>query len=270
MSAFKGAIPETWLRRPLCRRYSVVLASTFPNMRLRTSEEQTSAICWALGTLINGDREILGAWKLDEQGAIPAEVFGGLYDRGVEYITYVSGNLAASQPAFVVAYPRAIQMPSIEQSLAAVLASVRPAHRSAMSCLLRTAAANPAEQVTVSLPGISSAEWRERYPRILEQWCEAVAAFQPLFSLPEPYRQLVRSVDQTAIDVQERLMRAIQRHGPFVDVDEAFDFVAVALQRADRQLYRELSARRRSRDTCKRPGRIAPASVSALGTPTLA
>lgn len=259
-----------WLRRPLCKRYAVVAFSAGSRLQLTGSAMSRRTICWALGTLINGDREILGAWNLNEQGAIPAEVFGRLYDRGIEYITYVSGDLAAS-PAFAAVYPRAHHLPSIEQSLAAALASVRPAYRPAMSSLLRTAVAEPAEPATVAPPGISTASCRERYPKILERWDEAVAAFQPLLALPEPYRQLVRSVDQAAIEVQERLMRAIHRHGPFVDAGEAFEFVAAALQRADRQLYRELEERRRARDKgVPRTGRIAPSSVRALGTPTLA
>lgn len=262
---------DTWLSRPLCRRYAVVAFSAASRLRVVGAVASSRTIWWALGTLINGDCEILGAWNSNDEGAIPAEVFGGLYDRGVEYITYASGDLTASRAAFSAAYPRAVLLPSIEQSLAAALASVRSAHRTVMSELLRAAAVDPAEPVVAALPGISSADWRERYPRIMEQWDEAVAVLQPLFALPEPYRQLVRSVDRTAIEVHERLMRAIHRHGPFVDACEAFEFVAVALQRADQRLYRELEARRLARDTCvSRSGRVAPASGGALGTPALA
>jgi hypothetical protein len=140
-----------------------------------------------------------------------------------------------------------------------MLASVSSAHRSAMSALLRVAAADPAEElVKVSLREIPSTS----YPKILAQWGEAVAAFQPLFAIPEPYRHLVRSVDQTAAEVQGRLMRAIHRHGPFVDSGEAFRFAAAALQHADRQIYRELQARRIANETCvSRSGRFAPVSV---------
>lgn len=266
-----GDRAKYWLSRPLCKRYSVATFSAASRLQVVGSVAPSRTIWWALGTLINGDCEILGAWNSNDDGAIPAEVFGGLYDRGVEYITYASGDLAASQSAFNAAYPRAVLLPSIEQSLAVALASVRSAHRTVMSGLLRAAAARPAEPVVAALPGISSADWRERYPRILEQWDEAVAGFQPLFALPEPYRQLVRSVDRTAIEVHERLMRAVFRHGPFVDSCEAFEFVAAALQRVDQRLYRELEARRLARDACvSLSGRVAPASDGALGTPVLA
>ena len=270
MSTFIGATPEPWLYRPLCRRYAVVVFSAASRLRVLDASPNRK-IGWALGTLVNGDREILGAWNSNDGGVIPADVFGLLYDRGVEYITYAVGDLAALQPAFAEAYPRAVQLPSNEQSLAAALASVRSAHRPAMSRVLRAAVADPAAPETVSPPETSSADWRERYPKILERWGEAVAVFQPFFTLPEPYRQLVRSVDRSAMDVQERLMRAIYRHGPFANASEAFAFVAAALQRADRQLERERQARRLARDTCPSPsGRMAPISGRALGAPVLA
>lgn len=262
---------DRWLCRPLCKRYAVVVFSTASRLPGTVAVAPNRKICWALGTLINGDCEILGAWSSNDEGVIPAEVFGRLYDRGVEYVTYAVGDLAALQPAFVEAYPRAVELPSIERILAASLASVRSVHRPAMAHLLRAAVADPDAPETVAAPGISSADWRERYPNILERWGEAVAVFQPLFALPEPYRRLGRSVDRTAMDVQERLMRAIHRHGPFADASKAFAFVAAALQRADRQLERERQARRLARDACPLPsGRMGPISGRALGAPALA
>ncbi len=262
---------DKWLCRPLCKRYAVVVFSAASRLSGTVAVAPNRKIGWALGTLINGDREILGAWSSNDEGVIPAEVFGRLYDRGVEYVTYAVGDLPSLQPAFIEAYPRAVELPSIEQLLADALSSVRSADRPAMSRLLRAAVADPAASETVSPPKNSSADRRERYPKILERWGEAVAALQPLFTLPEPYRWLVRSVDRTAMEVQERLMRAIHRHGPFADASEAFAFVAAALQRADRQLERERQARRLARDTCPLPsGRIAPISGRALGAPTLA
>lgn len=266
-----NVLRERWLGRALCRRYAVVVFSA-SQVKLGTAIDGNRTIWWALGTLINGDREILGAWNSNAEGAIPSDVFGCLYDRGVEYITYSTGDPVASRPAFLGAYPRAVLLPSVEQLLVAAVASVSRADRFSMSGLLRAAAADPADgPATVSSPGISSADLRERYPKLMRQWEEAVAVFQPLFALPEPYLQLVRSVDRTAIEVQERLMRAIRRHGPFADASEAFAFVAAALQRADRQLERERQARRLARDTCPSPsGRMAPISGRALGAPALA
>lgn len=270
MPTFIDSTPTTWLHRPLCRRYAVVVFSAASRLRVPGASPKRK-IGWALGTLINGDREILGAWSSNDEGVIPAEVFGRLYDRGVEYVTYAVGDLPSLHPAFIEAYPRAVELPSIEQSLAAELASVRSVDRQAMGHLLRAAVADPSALETVASPGISSVDWRERYPNILERWGEAVAVSQPLFALPEPYRRLVRSVDRTAMEVQERLMRANHRHGPFADASEAFAFVAAALQRADRQLERERHARRLAHDAWPLPsGRMGPILGRALGAPALA
>lgn len=271
MSTFMGAIPQTWLRRPLCRRYAVVAFSAASRLQVTGAVAPSRTVWWALGTLINGDCEILGAWNSNAEGAIPAEVFGGLYDRGVEYITYAAGDLAASQAAFSAAYPRAVLLPSIEQSLAAVLASVRSAHRTVMSGLLREAVGDPdCEPAAYSAPGISSEDLRQKYRSILAQWVEDVAGFQGLFALPQPYRRLIGSVDRAAAELQARLTRAMIRNGPFIDQAEAFDFVANWLERADLRLERE---RRRvllaTEAQGSQPRRGLPTTAGARGAPAL-
>jgi len=233
---------QRWLRQPLCRRYAVVVFSTISKVSIKTDPDVSRTISWALGTLLNGDREVLGVWYSDAGSALPPTVFGELYHRGAEYITCGLGDLAGVRDAFKAVYPRGVLLPSVEQLLAAALVLVKPRHRSVLASLLRANMADPADEPRTVLPSeTSNADCRARYPELLKQWDEAIAGFRPLFALPELYGHLARSVDRTAMEVQQRLMRAIQRHGPFADAMEAFDFVAGALQRADRRLYREVN-----------------------------
>jgi transposase-like protein len=259
-----------WLRRPLCRRYAVVVFGTLSKLKLRTEPNANRTICWAFGTLLNGDSEILGAWHSDMDAAIPPEVFGQLNHRGVEFVRCGVGDYA--EPAFMAAFRNSATCPSIEQTLAATLADVKPGHRAAMSRLLRAAVGDLTDAApTVSSPDISSAELRERYPKLTRQWSEAAATFRQLFELPEPYRRLVRSVDRAAAELQGRLERSIHRHGPFVDSDEAFDFVVAGLRRADLQLDREARAAQHARDESAWQFRHRmPTSDGAVGTATLA
>jgi transposase-like protein len=261
-----------WLRRPLCRRYAVVVFGTFSKLKLGTEPNANRTICWAFGTLLNGDSEILGAWHSDTNAAIPPEVFGQLYHRGIEFVRCGLGDLAGVEPAFMAAFRNSATCPSIEQTLAATLADVKAGHRSAMSRLLRAKVGDPIDAIpTVSSPDISSAELRERYPKLTRQWDEAVALFRHLFALPEPYRRLVRSVDRAAAELRGRLERSIHRHGPFVDSDEAFDFVVAGLRRADLQLDREARAAQHARDASAWQFRHRlPTSDGAVGTATLA
>lgn len=266
------AAAERWLRRPLCRRYAVVVFGVLSKLELKTDPAVDRTICWAFGTLLNGDSEILGAWHSDMDAAIPSEVFGQLYHRGVEFVRCGLGNLACVESAFRAAFRNSATYPSIEQTLSATLADVKPGHRSAMSFLLRAAVGDPMDAApTVASADISSAELRERYPKLTRQWDEAVALFQQLFALPEPYRRLVRSVDWAAAELQGRLERSIHRHGPFVDSEEAFDFVVAGLRRADLQLDREARAAQHARDASARQFRHRlPTSGGAVGTATLA
>jgi len=268
MDTFVGR--NGWPSRSLCKRYAVVVFSATSRIPITGAVAPNQKIGWALGTLINGDRELLGAWYLNGDGVIPAEVFGHLYDRGVESITYAAGELAASKVGLLATYSRAVLLPSIEQSFAAALGTVSTSRRAAALALLRAATADVAQPPPDAISGISRFDGCERYRGILEHWAEAVAVFEPLFALPEPYRQLVRSVDRTAAEVQERLMRAIHRHGPFIDASEAFEFVAAALQRADLQFERERRAKRLARDTgASASDRWGAASGRALATPAL-
>jgi len=260
-----------FLSRPLCRRYAVIVLTRISTLPVKAEADQSRTFCWAYGTLINGDAEVLGAWNSDGEQPIPVKVFGNLRDRGVEFVAHGVGNLIGAESAFMGTFGRAMLLPSIEQSVASTVAAVKPAHRAAVSNLLRAALGDADRAPSSVAPDeISRAVLRERYPKLLRQWDEAVAPFQPVAALPEPYRSLVRSADRTAFELHERLMKAIHRHGPFVDSVEAFDFVASALMRADRQYQRGAREGRLARSAVAMRSGLVPGRLRGVGVPTLA
>lgn len=263
---------KDWQRSALCRRYAVVVFGTLSKLKVKAEQQGDRTICWAFGTLLNGESEVLGAWQSDREAAIPPEVFGQLFHRGVEFVRCGLGDLAEVESAFRAAFRNSVTYPSIEQALAATLAHVKPRHRAGVSSVLRATVGEPVDTgPAASSTEISSAALRERYPELMPQWSEAVATFRQLLALPEPYRHLVRSVDRAAAEVQGRLERSIHRHGPFVDSDEAFDFVVTRLLRADLQLDREARAAQHARDASAwQSRRRLPTPAGVVGTPTLA
>lgn len=272
MKILDSYVRERWLKRALCRRYAAVAFTTISSPAVRNQSDLGQTFCWAFGSLINGECEILGAWKLDSVSATPANVFGDLYVRGVEFLRCGIGDLGDDEAAFVATFRNAALYPSIEQSFFAAIDAVKPRHRAAMSTLLRAALGGAGtESIAVSLPGSSSEDFRQKYPGILDQWGQAVARWQPVSELPEPYARLVRSVDRSSAAIQECLMRAIKRHGPFADSAEAFAFIVDALLRADLRLQRDEDVEELARVAPgSRAGRVAPVSGDAVGTPTLA
>lgn len=263
---------ERWLSRALCRRYAVVafISLVLPPLKNQLGENRT--IWWAFGCLIKGECEVLGAWNLDAKAATTTEVFGNLHNRGVEFVRCGLGDLANVEAGFLATFRMAAVYPSIEQSLASAIGFTKPRHRAAMASLLHAAInESGAGRATVSEPEISSEDLRQKYPGILERWDETAAAFEPLFSLADPYRRFVRSVDRAAIGMQERLVKAMHRHGPFADSAEAFDFVVDWLVRADLRLMRDAEAKELAREALvSRSGRFAAVSGGAAGTPALA
>lgn len=263
---------QRWLSRALCRRYAVVVFTPLSLPPLKSQLGESRTFWWAFGCLIKGECEVLGAWNLDAKAVTTTEMFGNLHNRGIEFLRCGLGDLSDVEAGFLATFRMAAVYPSIEQSLASAIGSTKPRHRASMSGLLRAAINDSGTgPATVSEPEISSEDLRQKYPGILEQWDETAAAFQPLFSLPDPYRRFVRSVDRAAIGMQERLMKAMHRHGLFADSAEAFDFVVDWLMRADLRLVRDAEAKELAREALgSRSGRFAPVSGGAAGAPVLA
>lgn len=237
---------STWLTRPLCRRYAVGSFSA------STAEAggRTLKIRWALGSLVNRESEVLGAW-IDQDAptsSLPA-LFRELHDRGAERIRWGLGDFDGFQAAaFYQTFKGAQVVESIEQTLEAVVARVSARHRLAMTCCLRAIAdSDDLETARSKLGEIQGASLGERYPEVVQLWREALAGFVPIFSLNEQLRGLIRSTDQKAAEARGQLRRSISRHGPFTDAAAALEFVAVSLDRTEQRWDRERAMARAER-----------------------
>ncbi|HEY0956264.1 MAG TPA: transposase [Roseateles sp.] len=66
--------------------------------------------------------------------------------------------------------------------------------------------------------------------------CEHAAAERASSAASSRMQQAIRRTDTAAQHLQERMSRAVRKHGPFADEAEAADFIAQAFQRAERDL----------------------------------
>jgi len=170
-------------------------------------------------------------------------VFGNLYLRGAEFIRFGVGDFAGAEAAFCQTFRHSEVVPSVEQALASVAALVPPRHRGAVRDALRAAAdAADGQGALALLAEFQGSALGERYPAAVARWGEALARFEPIFGLHPQHRGLIRQADQTAMAVQERLDRAIKRHGPFDDSGSALEFVSAQLLRIEQRTDREREA----------------------------
>ncbi len=90
MSCNKFEYMHDWSERPLCRRYATVFLDRVQVGQLTCPNQDPIAMGWALGTLSDGQAEILGWWKHSE--SVPVEwlaVGAKLAARGAERIGVV-------------------------------------------------------------------------------------------------------------------------------------------------------------------------------------
>jgi putative transposase len=216
---------------------------------------------WALGSMVNGERELLGAWPLTSPGlAVPSAVLADLHERGADLVRFgIGAAVPVAEVPLSTVFRGTEELPSIEQALAAVAAQVPPRHRAEVAGVLRAAAeADDLHAALAAMALFARSALGERYPRAVLQWREALARLAPTFALHAQLRELVRHADCTAMRVQQGLQKAIQRHGPFADQEAALDFICSALQRAERRLDRE------------RAEALDAGSVGAAGAPVVA
>jgi len=227
-----------WLARPLCHRYA---AAVFSRIQLRGSTAKSQAVCWVVGSSIDGEAEVLGAWSAVPGPWVASEmIFSALQARGTEFIRFCIGNPTGMGHQFTGAFERSEFVASVEQVLQSIQSQVPPRDRLEVSRHLRPAAdAENLEAARSELAKFQASRLGERYPEVVQHWSDALAGFVPIYGLHPQLRELVRSADRTAAEVRERLTRAILRHGPFVDADAALDFVAGTLLRTEQSLDRE-------------------------------
>lgn len=259
-----------WLGRPLCRRYTAVVFSPC-FVPLQIGSAGSAVVHWALGSLINGEVEIVGAWA-SHNGAFQAgtSTFGELLARGAEVIGFGVGDLARCEPEFRQIYRKGQLLPSVEQSLEQISGLMRPRHRVDVLKCLRAAAEAEALGQQSALANFQILRLGKRYPEVVQRWGEALAAFEPIYDLNSQLRAQIRLADRTAAEVRGCLARAIHRHGPFTDPAAAFDFVAISLARAEKRLDRERAAAMAARRAGSTTARRAASRPGALSVPTLA
>ncbi|KAK6024704.1 hypothetical protein OSTOST_09483 [Ostertagia ostertagi] len=249
----------------------MVVFNTLSNLQAKSDPGVSRTICWALGTLLEGDSEMLGAWENSlENPALAPEVFGELHDRGVVSIRFCVGDVAGAEAKFVNTFRHAGLLPSVEASLARLAPQAAPRHRATLVTNLRaTAEAGSLDAAGAELAKLQASEPGKKCAAIVRQWGEALAGFEPLFDLDASLRERISSADRTAAKLNEKLNREIQRHGPFSDSAAAFDFVVAWLAKAERGLDRDRAVQSSAKRSSRRFSQSRPSATGASGVPTL-
>ena len=233
-----------WAKRPLEDIYPIVFLDCMVLKIREGGSVQRRALYLALGVTLDGDRDVLGMWFQETEGAkFWMQVLTDLKQRGVQdiLIACVDG-LTGFPDAIEAVFPKTTVQTCIVHLIRASLKYVPRREREQVARDLKPIyTAVDADQAQVELEAFDE-KWGARFPVITQAWLNAWEHVTPFLAFPRrgPARDLHhkchRSAEPTAAQSdqdqgplpqrgsrpQARLPRAPERH-PAMDTNPELD-----------------------------------------------
>ena len=230
---------EAWRTRPLETVYPIVY---FDALRVKVREDRSvrNLACYlALGVTVDGEREVLGIWWQETEGAkFWLAVLNDLRRRGVQdvLIACVDG-LKGFPEAIEATFPHAWVQTCIVHLIRASLRYVNYRDLKKVTSALRPIyTAENADRALVELERFDS-EWGGRYAATVRAWRDAWEHVIPFLALPEELRKAVYTTN-TIEGLHRQIRKAIKTRGHFPDQQAATKLIYLAILKADAKWQR--------------------------------
>ena len=214
----------------------------FDALRVKVREDRSvrNLACYlALGVTVDGEREVLGIWWQETEGAkFWLAVLNDLRRRGVQdvLIACVDG-LKGFPEAIEATFPHAWVQTCIVHLIRASLRYVNYRDLKKVTSALRPIyTAENADQALVELERFD-AEWGQRYPATVQAWRDAWEYVTPFLALPEELRRAVYTTN-TIEGLHPQIRKAIKTRGHFPDQQAATKLIYLAILKADAKWQR--------------------------------
>lgn len=228
-----------WRSRPLDPVYAIVYLDAMV-VKVREDRSVQNRACYtAVGVNCDGDREVLGIWWQDTEGAkFWLSVLNDLRRRGVQdvLICCVDG-LKGFPEAIEATFPQAWVQTCVVHLIRSSMRYVNYRDKKKVASALRPiyTAAN-AEDAQRQLDRFE-AEWGRRYPACVQAWRAAWENVIPFLCLPEELRRAVYTTN-TIEGLHRQVRKAIKTRGHFPDEQSATKLIYLAMIRADAKWQR--------------------------------
>jgi len=222
-----------WGKRPLEDIYPIVFLDCMVLKIREGGTVQRRALYLALGVTLDGDRDVLGMWFQETEGAkFWMQVLQDLKTRGVQdiLICCVDG-LTGFPDAIEAIFPKTTVQTCIVHLIRSSLKYVPRREREQVARDLKPIyTAKDAEQAHAELE-IFDEKWGARFPVITQGWLNAWEHVTPFLAFPAEVRRVIYTTN--AIEALNRQLRkAIKTKGSFPTEDSARKLVYLSLQNA--------------------------------------
>lgn len=223
-----------WRTRPLERVYPIVWFDALM-VKVREDRSVRSRACYlAIGASVEGEREVLGIWWQESEGAkFWLAVLNDLKQRGVDdvMVACVDG-LAGFPDAIEAVFPHAWVQTCIVHLIRSstrfvawkdrkhVIADLKPVYR-----------AINAEAAADALDAFDDT-WGDRYPMIAESWRQRWENIVPFMALPADLRRAVYTTNSIE-NLNRQIRKTIKTRGHFPDEQAATKLIYLAILRAE-------------------------------------
>jgi putative transposase len=225
---------QAWRTRPLETVYPIVYFDALM-VKVREDRSVRSRACYlAVGVTCDGEREVLGIWWQDIEGAkFWLAVLNDLHRRGVaDILICCVDGLTGFPEAIEAVFPQAWIQTCVVHQIRSSMRYVNYRDRKKVAAALRPiyTAAN-ADDALGELERFDQ-QWGGQYPMITQSWRERWEYITPFLSLPEALRKAVYTTN-TIEALHRQIRKAIKTRGHFPDEQAATKLIYLAIQRSE-------------------------------------
>jgi putative transposase len=222
---------KTWQGRPLDAVYPIVYLDALVVKIRDAGHVRNRAIYVAIGVNLKGNKEVLGLWTNEAEGAkFWLQVLTDMKNRGLRdiFIACVDG-LSGFPKAIETVFPEAQVQLCIVHQVRASLNYVSWKQRKAVAEDLKPVyRASTAADAQIQLEAFAT-KWDGAYPTISQMWRRNWEQLTPFFSYPPDIRKVIYTTN--AIEsLNMSLRKVIKTRGSFPNADAAMKLLFLALE----------------------------------------
>ena len=225
---------EAWRTRPLERVYPIAYFDCLM-VKVREDRSVRNRACYlAIGVSVEGEREVLGIWWQDTEGAkFWLAVLNDLRHRGVEDVLVccvdgLTGFPEAIEAVFPQAWVQCCIVHQIRNSMRYVTYTERKRVAQDLKPIYRAINAEAAEEALHAF----DEKWGAKYPMIADSWRSRWENITPFLAFPPELRKAVYTTNSIE-NLNRQIRKAIKTRGHFPDEQAATKLIYLAIQRAE-------------------------------------
>ncbi|WP_420448366.1 IS256 family transposase [Candidatus Palauibacter sp.] len=242
ISAVTDAVLEdvkAWQGRPLDTVYPIVYLDAI-HVKVRSrGHVRTHAVYLALALTLEGNKELLGLWVGEAEGAkFWLSVLTELKNRGVEDILIAAiDGLKGFPEAIESVFPKTQVQLCIVHLVRGSLRFVAWKERKAVARDLRAIYRAPSLEAAETALEAFSERWDERFPMISRKWRANWANLTPFFDYPPEIRKVMYTTN--AIEaLNAQLTKVTRKRGAFPTPEAVRKVLYLAIERASQRWTR--------------------------------